>query len=303
MKFAITKEGAEEIQRLINELRLETARIQDQENKVKNVIQNEDGYGVYGDNLLSWISEAEKNRKDMEASVGAIIQNLEKIKSYIESLLSIDWSFSMNTDRELEHIKEMDENGDYKVPKEDLAKNEKKKRKPNIPKTTGYFDGRPGNSAFFPYSESAKRILKQYSKENVQYNNGYPDFSPFTFHKSDWGNFTFSIEIGHMTDSRKNRMIDGFPEEGNYTQAEKAFCDMINACNKNENHENMVTTTEFRSWYTNAGLMLHECEDGRTVQLVPVDLHNACPHSGGVSEQKYRMAMGDLSLPGLDQKF
>lgn len=35
---------------------------------------------------------------------------------------------------------------------------------------------------------------------------------------------------------------------------------------------------------------------GKTVQLVPTAIHDACCHSGGVSEQKYRSAMGDICL-------
>ena len=36
--------------------------------------------------------------------------------------------------------------------------------------------------------------------------------------------------------------------------------------------------------------------NGKTVQLVPTAIHDACCHSGGVSEQKYRSAMGDICL-------
>ena len=105
------------------------------------------------------------------------------------------------------------------------------------------------------------------------YSNGYPDFLPFTTQTTPWGIIQFSEEIGHMTESR-------------------VFCDKINR----RNPDLKLTLTQFRSWYKRAKLTIHECADGKTVQLVPTAIHDACCHSGGVSEQKYRSAMGDICL-------
>ena len=40
----------------------------------------------------------------------------------------------------------------------------------------------------------------------------------------------------------------------------------------------------------------HECADGKTMQLVPTAIHDACRHSGGVSTMRTVGAYGDVRL-------
>ena len=58
-----------------------------------------------------------------------------------------------------------------------------------------------------------------------------------------------------------------------------------------------LTADEFQKYRESNKLTWHECPDGKTMQLVPTDIHNACRHSGGVAEMKYHMSWGDITRP------
>lgn len=199
----------------------------------------------------------------------------------------------MNTISEIEQLEELELKGEIQGYKVISGMKEPLYRKHHLPTpNTGSFSGEYGNSFFYPVSIAAREKLKEYNKGCVMYSNGYPDFLPFTTQTTPWGIIQFSEEIGHMTESRVSRKVDGIVEEGNFIQAERVFCDKINR----RNPDLKLTLTQFRSWYKRAKLTIHECADGKTVQLVPTAIHDACCHSGGVSEQKYRSAMGDICL-------
>ena len=166
---------------------------------------------------------------------------------------------------------------------------------------TGTFDGERGNSTFYPNNEAAQSRIEEYGQSGVEYHNGNPDFSPFAQHNHpEWGSFSGQVEIGHMTPNRTNPSLEygrRAPGEkydpaqymGNYEQADAALAERLGVAPQDiaayrGNNDNPLT------W--------HECADGKTMQLIPSDIHNACRHSGGVSQQKEiaGIAYGDGTL-------
>lgn len=199
----------------------------------------------------------------------------------------------MNTVSEINQLKDMELKKEIKMFSVNTEISEPGHRGYRLPtKKMGRFSGKEGNSFFYPLNDNVQEKIKEYGRNYVEYRNGYPDFLPFTIQVTPWGIVQFSEEIGHMVESRRNRNIDGIVEEGNFIQAEKIFCEKINRSNP----DLKLTLTQFRSWYKSKKLTIHECEDEKTVQLVPTMIHDACRHSGGISEQKYRGAMGDICI-------
>ena len=144
--------------------------------------------------------------------------------------------------------------------------------------------------------------MRQYGQDYVNYRNNEVDFSPFTKHESPWGKLDCQVEIGHMTDQRQNptweygRRPAGASHDpnydlGNFAQADNALLDRIRETNPD------ATMDDVTDFIESNHLTWHECADGKTMQLVPTDIHDASRHSGGVSEMKYRMAMGNVELP------
>ena len=164
---------------------------------------------------------------------------------------------------------------------------------------TGEFMGEPGNSEFIPRSSKALEKMSEYGQSVVEYVNGYPDFSPFTTYESEWGTIYGQVEIPHMTDQRQNpsweygRRPSGSSHDpnydlGNFAQADNELFAQLKDLNPN------LTVNDIEAYRKEKGLVWHECADGKTMQLVPAEIHDACRHSGGVSEMKYRMAWGDI---------
>lgn len=164
---------------------------------------------------------------------------------------------------------------------------------------TGTFEGERGNSAFYPNSPDAQNKMAEFDKDSVMYKNGDPDFSPFSVHDSPWGKADTNVEIPHMTDQRENptweygSRPDGTKHDpnydlGNFAQADNALSEKLS----NANPEHPVTPDEIEAWRKENGLTWHENTDGKSMMLVPTEIHNACPHSGGVAEMKTNMAYG-----------
>ena len=180
-------------------------------------------------------------------------------------------------------------------------------RKDHLPtENTGFFDGERGDSLFHPDDEAAQRKINEYGGEGVYYKNGVPDFLPFSTHDSPWGKADTTVEIPHMTDQRANpsweygeRRPDGTSHDplydiGNFAQADNSLADRLST------PDHRVTPDDIEGWRKDNGLVWHECDDGKTMQLVPREIHDACKHSGGVSEMKERLAWGNYMPSDLD---
>jgi hypothetical protein len=162
---------------------------------------------------------------------------------------------------------------------------------------TGEFSGQPGESEFSPNSSDALDKMSEFGRETVEYKNGYPDFTPFKEQSSPWGKVDSLVEIGHMNDSRNNpkwefgKRQDAYDlstEPGNFAQADVALAERI----KDQYPD--ITPSDVSRYRKDSGLTWHEYADGKSMQLVPREIHDACKHSGGVSEMKYRMSWGDV---------
>lgn len=209
----------------------------------------------------------------------------------------VDWSKGMNTSRERTILSE--------VYVEEVGSGEVSGgRVPPVPETkhlpsteAGVFSGERGESHFTPANTEAQKKLGEYGLTGIHYKNGYPDFSPVATQRTPWGTVLTVVQIGHMTTARTNpkweygRRSDSHDPSadlGNYAQADNELCALLRKANVE------VTPTEIEKYRKSNGLTWHECEDGCTMMLIPTVIHDACRHSGGVSEMNYRMALASV---------
>ena len=217
-----------------------------------------------------------------------------------ESPDGTDWERTSLTPEQEQKLREMEEKGKIDIPEIDPDWEEPDEGKKHLPtEKTGRVEGERGDSAFYPNDEDALEKMKEYGQDHVDYRNGDPDFSPFTKHDTPFGEMDGQVEIAHMTDNRENpswefgRRPDGTKHDpnydlGNFTQADLELSRKMNG---------KMSPEEIEKFRKDNNLTWHECPDGKTMQLVPAEIHDACRHSGGVSEQKYRQAWGDITAP------
>ena len=216
-----------------------------------------------------------------------------------------DWErTSLNPENEA-IIRDMDDNDEIDIPEVNPDWKEPKETEPHRPTfKSGEFEGERGNSAFYPKDHEVLDDMARFGQDHVDYVDKNPDFSPFAVHDTPWGEADSTVEIGHMTDQRKNPGIEGFRRPhgsshdtrydlGNFSQADNALTERIKARYPDSN----VTPELIEKYRTDQKLVWHECADGKTMQLVPEKIHNACRHSGGVSVEKRNMAYGDITAP------
>ena len=216
-----------------------------------------------------------------------------------------DWErTSLNLENEA-IIRDMDDNDEIDIPEVNPDWKEPKETEPHRPTfKSGEFEGERGNSAFYPKDHEVLDDMARFGQDHVDYVDNNPDFSPFAVHDTPWGEADSTVEIGHMTDQRKNPGIEGFRRPhgsshdtrydlGNFSQADNALTERIKARYPDSN----VTPELIEKYRTDQRLVWHECADGKTMQLVPEKIHNACRHSGGVSVEKRNMAYGDITAP------
>lgn len=210
-----------------------------------------------------------------------------------------DWDRTSLTPEQEAQMKEMDDAGEIDIPHENPDWQEPEQKDAHLPTDkTGTFDGERGDSAFHPNDQAALDKMNEYGRDTVDYCDGHPDFSPFTQHDTPYGQMDGQVEIPHMTENRENPAWDygrrpaGTSHDpnydlGNFAQADNALSEKMGN----------MTPEQVEAYRKDNGLTWHECPDGKTMQLVPTEIHDACRHSGGVSEQKYRQAMGDITAP------
>ena len=164
--------------------------------------------------------------------------------------------------------------------------------KPHTPtERTGFFRGERGNSDFVPKDARAAEKLNAFGTDHVTYKKGYPDFSPFTkFHDDVLGDIDGQVQIPHMTEHRQNphyeygRRTDGHDPHaspGNFSQADNELAEKLN-----KEKGTSLTGEDIQKLREENNLTWHEVEDGKTMQLLPAEIHDACRHSGGVSIEK-----------------
>ncbi len=132
---------------------------------------------------------------------------------------------------------------------------EKQKR---TPKNNGYWSGERGNSCFY----SSKPEMRS-KAEYVRYINGEPDFTDYS---------VFVFEIESMTNDR----LPYSPYfKSNYEQSYSKLSEKLG-----------IRESEVKKWLKNNHYTLHESFDGKTIYVVPTDIHRVYVHAGGVAECK-----------------
>ena len=145
-----------------------------------------------------------------------------------------------------------------------------------LPTENGTWDGEKGNSVWKPdinhkpesksdsdYNNPDKQtmgeILLEEGIDGITFKDGEPDFSEVS---------KGTVEIGDFTDSRPS----------NFAQADIELA-----------KQRGCTPEEIKEWRKENGYTWHECNDMKTMQLVPHKIHANVPHSGGISEYKKTM--------------
>lgn len=168
---------------------------------------------------------------------------------------------------------------------------------------TGRFLGEKGDSLFIPKDKEVLNLLHSYGVEGIEYKNEEPDFTPFTSYETSWGEINGVVEIAHMNENRENgkweygRRPKGTKhnpnyELGNFAQADYEMSKKIESMNPNSK----ISPTDIEKYRKDNNLVWHECSDGKTMMLVPEKIHEKFPHSGGVSEMKYRNKWGSIEI-------
>lgn len=151
-------------------------------------------------------------------------------------------------------------------------------KKARCPESNGQWDGAPGNSVWQPdpdyvppeksrnpeksYSNpdgmTWQEILDKYGIDGIKFENGFPVFD----------------EI-----SKGTVEIEGFETGGNDAKAHNfAKADQALA------EQRGCTAEEVRAWRKEHNYTWHECEDKKTMQKVPNEVHANVPHDGGRSQ-------------------
>ena len=145
-----------------------------------------------------------------------------------------------------------------------------------LPGSNGSWDGEKGNSAWHPDPEyvppeksknqdkpysnpnqlSWGEIMDKYDIDGIYYKDGYP-----VFDKVARG----TVEIDDFTDDRPS----------NFDQADEKMAE-----------QRGCTPEEVAKWREENGYTWHECQDCKTMQKVPNEVHANIPHEGGVSVYK-----------------
>jgi len=145
-----------------------------------------------------------------------------------------------------------------------------------IPKENGGWTGEPGNSEWIPdkdyvpkvYNPDEKTwgdILEKHDIDGISFKDGEPDFSDVA---------ESTVEIDDFSDSRTS----------NFAQADEKLADQWNKEGKDgRNDWNSDDVADYRE---ENNLTWHERSDMKTMDLVPSEVHNNVPHSGGISEIK-----------------
>lgn len=146
----------------------------------------------------------------------------------------------------------------------------KEQRGALLPKNGGEWSGERGNSDWTPDSDVVPgdkngtnpehkdwgTIKEEYNFESIPFKDGEPDFSEVS--KGD-------VEIEEFTDDRSL----------NFDQADEKLAE-----------QKGCSPEDVEQWRKENKYTWHECNDCKTMQKVPTEVHGNISHSGGISEYK-----------------
>jgi RHS repeat-associated protein len=125
---------------------------------------------------------------------------------------------------------------------------------PKIDSPLGQWTGDRGESKFIPSDPKMKAFLKQYGLDGITYKNGVPDFTPFA---------ETQVTLFNMHGGDYGRKFN-FPEADKLAGPGHTLADIE------------ATKGIKYTW--------HECNDMKTMQLIPFDINDYFDHFGGVGE-------------------
>ena len=133
----------------------------------------------------------------------------------------------------------------------------------------GIWQGERGESKYIPNDAKAQEALARCGRDGVEYKDAVPDFAPFAKE-------TVEIKDMHANRSETFRKAD-------------------NKCAQKWNEKNFENKSDWTGknvsdWRIENGYTWHECNDCKTCQLVPTDIHSKCGHLGGFAECKKKDA-------------
>lgn len=139
-----------------------------------------------------------------------------------------------------------------------------------LPRNGGEWSGEPGNSEWNPYknvepgdrhgtnpeNKTWGQIKEKYNFESITFKDSIPDFSEVS---------RAEVEIDDFSDCR----------DSNFDQADEKLAE-----------QRGCSPEEVAKWRQENKYTWHECNDCRTMQKVPTEVHGNISHSGGISEIK-----------------
>lgn len=173
------------------------------------------------------------------------------------------------------------------------------------PDKIGVFKGKVGNSEFVPNSPNVREHLAEYGLTGIEYRNDEPDFSVIASKQEIYGHkIDTTVEISNMTGHRRNLSLDdgtkrsdahdkGDLDLGNFEKADNALADKLTEAYRNDGVYITFTGKDIQEYRENNNLTWHECIDMSHMQLIPTDIHKACPHTGGTALAKYLQEYGN----------
>ena len=184
--------------------------------------------------------------------------------------------------------------------------------------------GERGESVCAPQSDAARQIMEERGISGVQYQDGVPDFSPFS---------ESTVKLGYMTDARHSRGLttgrdgkdtiyahfeDGeavseshhadkssmadlhmkYDKPGNFEQADALTAEQWTADGRDGKEWTAEDVAQYRQEH---GLTWHECNDMETMQMIPEAINADFGHLGGVGEVKETQRIVEDALRDYDE--
>ena len=140
------------------------------------------------------------------------------------------------------------------------------------------FEGTRGDSLALPdastqHGEAAKTWLDEHGMRGIEYHNGFPDFSGIALE---------SVTIPDMTANRSY----------NFKQAYESAASKWNAEKRGGRDD--WKPSEVKQWKQENNLVIHEKEDLKTCEFVPMEPHAYFSHVGGRCIAKLTEGKGDI---------
>ncbi len=145
---------------------------------------------------------------------------------------------------------------------------------PRETNSNGYWEGERGESKFVLTNETLKEDLARHRIDGIEYKDAKPDFSPIT---------DTTVQIEGFSDKRYGGKSD-VTVMGNFDKADTKCSEQWNQAMRDG--KSNWTPSDVAKWRSEHEYSWHECNDMKTMQLVPSSIHQACRHLGGVGEYK-----------------